>query len=414
VKRRRLFSGVLLVGLALVISLGTQVPANAQESITVRGKVVNGTEGGSVAPGMPVFLHTFQRDSSSVSSMETTTDDSGGFRFDSVASTGDLGYAITMEYAGMRYSTLIGPEDLAGPVELLVYETTQDVSVIEVDHQALIITDVDEKEQQVAATEFVSLTNRSDRTLLPDLSNVGPGQFSFLRFSLPPEVSDFDIQSDLVGGEVIPVGTGFALTSPVVPGEHNLSFSFKFPYENGTFSYQQNLPQGAGVYQVLVPQRLGQIQVSRLESMPSLDAEGSVYQVWEGTNFAPGQGLMVELANLPQPGLLTRFGGWITSEGIWRIVIPSALGMALALVLLYALVWSPRVAAVVVPLNGTQHFNGSSARREALVRAIAALDEKSQQGQIPQAEYQAQRARLKEQISADTTPGSDISDQTNQ
>ncbi len=410
-KRCPLFLGVLLMGLALVINVGTPGPASAQESITVRGRVVNGTEGGAVAPGMLVFLHAFQQDSSSVSSLETITDDSGGFRFDNVAHTGDVGYAITMDYAGMRYSTLIGPEDLSGTVELLVYETTQDVSVIEVDHQALIITDVNEKEQQIEAVEFVSLTNRSDRTLLPDLSNVGPGQFSFLRFSLPPEITDFDIQSDLVGGEVIPVGTGFALSSPVVPGEHNLSFSFKFPYESGTFSYQQNLPQGAVVYQVLIPQRLGQMQVSNLEPMPPLDVEGAVYQVWEGSDFAPGQGLTVELTNLPQPGLLTRFAGWVTSEGFWHIAIPFALGTSLALVLLYALVWSTRVATVSMPLNGTQHTNGSSARREreALVHAIAALDEKFQQGQIPEAEYQAQRAQLKEQISAASAPGSEVS-----
>jgi hypothetical protein len=406
-----LFLGVLLMGLALAINVGTPSPASAQESVIVRGRVVNGTEGGTVAPGMPVFLHAFQQGSSSVSSLETTTDNSGGFQFDNVASTDDLGYAITMDYSGMRYSTLIGPEDLAGTVELLVYETTQDVSVIEVDHQALIITDVNEKEQQIEAVEFVSLTNRSDRTLLPDLSNVGPGQFSFLRFSLPPEITDFDIQSDLVGGEVIPVGTGFALSSPVVPGEHNLSFSFKFPYESGTFSYQQNLPQGAVVYQVLIPQRLGQMQVSNLEPMPPLDVEGAVYQVWERSDFAPGQGLTVELTNLPQPGLLTRFAGWVTSEGFWHIVIPIALGTSLALVLLYALVWSPRVAPVSAALNGAQHTNGSSARREreVLVRAIAALDEKFQQGQIPEAEYQTQRAQLKEQISAASAPGSEVS-----
>ncbi|HZA23392.1 MAG TPA: hypothetical protein VFA32_12460, partial [Dehalococcoidia bacterium] len=287
-------------------------------------------------------------------------------------------------------------------------------SVIEADHQALIITDVNEKEQQIDVAEFVSLTNRSDRTLLPDLSDVGPGKFSFLRFSLPPEITDFDIQSDLVGGEVIPVGTGFALTSPVAPGEHSISISFKFPYDSGTFSYRQNLPQGAGVYQVLIPRRLGPIQVSHLEPMPPLDVDGKVYQVWEGTGFAPGQGLTVELTNLPQPGLLTRFSGWITSEGFWHIAIPSALGASLALVLLYSLVRSPRAATVAAPLSRTQHTNGSTAQREALVRAIATLDERFQRGQVPEAEYQAQRERLKGQISAASHMVSDVSSQPDQ
>ena len=170
--------GALAVGLALLVSAGTPTPVNAQDPVTLQGQVVNGTRGATVAPDLTVFLHSFQKDSNEVSSLETTTDDSGGFRFDNVEPTGDIGYALTMDYAGMRYSTLIGPEDLTGTVELLVYETTQDVSVIQVDQQALIITNVDEKEQQLEAAEFVSLTNVSDRTLLPDLSNVGPGQFS--------------------------------------------------------------------------------------------------------------------------------------------------------------------------------------------------------------------------------------------
>ena len=393
----------LVIGLVFLVSAGTPTPVNAQELVTVQGQVVNGTQGATVAPDLTVFLHAFQQDSNEVSSLETTTDDSGGFRFDNVEPAGDIGYALTMDYAGMRYSTLIGPEDLTGTVELLVYETTQDVSVVQVDQQALIITNVDEKEQQIEAAEFVSLTNVSDRTLLPDLSNVGPGQFSFLRFSLPPGVSDFDIQSDLVGGEVIPVGTGFALTSPVAPGEHNLNFTFKFPYAGGTFSYQQNLPQGATLYQVLIPQRLGQIQVLDLQSMPSLEVEGSVYRVWEGRDFAPSQGLTLELTGLPQPGLLTRFGRQVTSESFWFLAIPIGLGTSLSLVLLYALVRSPRVAVVDGPASGSQHTNGSSAHREALIRAVAALDDKFERGQMSEPEHQSQRAILKDRISAVST-----------
>ena len=400
-----LLAVVLSAGALLLLETGVQGPVSAQDLITVQGQVVNGTQGATVAPGLPVFLHAFEEGTGSVSSLETTTDDSGGFIFEDVAATGDLGYAVTTEYAGMRYSTLIGPEDLAGTVELLVYETTRDVSVIEVEHQAFIITSVDEREQQIQAAEFVSLTNVSDRTLLPDLSNVGPGQFSFLRFSLPPGVSDFDIQSDLVGGEVIPVGTGFALTSPVTPGEHNLSFSFKFPYQGGTFSYQQNLPQGAKLYQVLIPQRLSGIQVSQLKPVSPLDVEGSVYQVWEGQDFTTGQGLTVELVNLPQPGRLARSLDLITGESFWHIAIPTALGMALALVLLYALVRSPRAADIAVPVVRTPHANGGPDPRQALIRAIAALDEEFQQGQVPEAEYQSRRARLKEQISASSTSG---------
>ena len=376
--------------------------AYGQESVTLRGQVVNGTEGAPVAEGLAVFLHSFSQGTDAVSSTETVTDASGGFQFDDVTSTGDLGYAITMDYAGMRYSTLLGKEDLAGTVELRVYESTQDLSVVQIERQALVITAVDQKEQRIEAVEFVSLSNVSDRTLLPDLSNVTQGQFSFLRFSLPPRTADFDIQSNLVGGEVIPVGTGFALTAPIVPGGHTLSFTFTFPYEGGTFSYGQNLLQGAKIYQVLIPEGLTPIAAVGLSAMPSIDVDGAIYRLWEGQGFAPGQGLTVQLINLPQPSLLSRWGQSVTGVGFWRIAIPGTLGTALAVLLVYAGFLSPRVAALSTGPSLAQP-NGDGAHRDALIRAVALLDERFQQGQVPEADYQDQREQLKDRILETTT-----------
>lgn len=392
------FALLIAFVVALALAVAGTSPVNAQESVTLRGRVVNGTEGATIAPGLTVFLHVFSQQGSVVSSLETTTDNDGGFQFDKVPTEEGVGYAVTMDYAGMRYTTLLGPEDLDAPVELTVYEATQDLSVVEVEHQALVITGINEREQQIEAVEFLSLVNRSDRTLVPDLSNVRQGQFSFLRFSLPPQATGLDLQSDLMGGEIIPVGTGFAVTAPVAPGEHSVSFSFRFPYQGSSFSYQQNLPQGAEVYQVLIPEKLGQIQVPGLKPLPPLDVDGSTYRAWEARDFAPGEGLKVELTNLPQPSLLTRLSTSVTDGTFWQITIPTTLGAILALVLLYAGFKTSGEAAAPATAASQPRYNGDSRRREALVRAIAALDEKFQHGQIPQSEYETQRQQLKARI----------------
>jgi len=388
---------LLLIATAWAAGLSQPGRIHGQEGITVNGVVVNGTEGEDIAPGLLVSLHAFGQDAGSVDTVETTTDESGGFQFTDGVPTGDIGYALTTDYSGMRYSMLVGPEDLATTIEFLVYESTQDLAVISVEHHALLITNVNEIEQQIEAVEFISLSNTSDRTLVPDLANVGQGQFSFMRFSLPPRAANFDIQSDLVGGEVIPVGTGFGLTSPVTPGEHSLSFSFTFPYQGNAFDYQQNLLQGAAIYQVLIPERLGQLEVGSLEPIPAVDVEGSLYRVWQGEDFAPGQGLEVELTNLPQPSLFARLGRSVTGAGFWIIAIPIMLGAALLGALLYGSFWSHRLVSVSW-LAVQLPTNGNSAHRETLVREVAVLDEKFQQGQVPNAEYQAQRLELKDRI----------------
>ena len=395
-----------LIAIALAVDTS---PSLAQETIPVQGQVVNGTEGASVPPGLSVQLHAFSRTAGSFSTAETTTERDGTFRFDGVLLLEEGGYALTADYGGMRYSTLLDRQELSQPLELRVYEPTQDIAVIQIEHQALVISEISEREQEIKAAEFLTLSNTSDRTLVPDLSSVGQGRFSFLRFSLPPQAQGLDVQSDLVGGEIVSTGSGFALTAPVTPGDHSVSFSFSFPYRGDSIVYQQSLLQGAEVYQVLVPDRLSQMQVGWLESMPPIEVGGVSYRVWEGQGFAPGQGIEVRLTNLPQPSLPVRLGKSVTREAFWRLAIPVMLGLTLAGLLLYGGVKAPRSGEAnetfpvpVATFDGD--FDGYVGDRSELVGAIAALDESFHQGEVEHAAYRIQREQLKARVLESSGP----------
>ena len=388
---------------------GNPRPVDAQEIVKLEGQVVNRTEGATLEPGLPVMLHSFGpgsggQDSGSPSpsvflTQDTITDESGNFVFSNVELLQDGGYAVTMDYAGTRYSSLLSREDLEEPVELVVYETTQDISIIRVVHQALILTEVDPREQMITAAIFVSLSNESDRTLLPDLTNVTPGRFSFLRFSLPPQAEELDVQSDLLGGQIIPTGSGFALTAPVSPGEHNISFSFRFPYQENVLSYRQSLLQGADVFQVLIPQRLSEIQVGTLEPVTSLNSANASYLVWESVELIPGQGVEVELANLPRSNPLSRWGRAAVDPDLLQIALPVALGAALAGLLIYGGILGTRrvvgANAVTSPEEFSQVPSASQRNRAQLIGDIAALDHGFQQGEIDSDIYNSRRIELK-------------------
>ena len=400
---------LLAAGLLAIAGLVSNSNVIAQETMTVQGRVVNGTEGATVSPGLTVQLHAFSQTAGTFSTVETTTEEDGSFRFDELSPLVEGAYAVTADYGGMRYSTLLAPEELAQPLELRVYEPTQDISVVQVEHQALVLSEIIEGDQEIRAAEFLTLSNTSDRTLVPDLANVGPGRFSFLRFSLPPQAKGLDVQSDLLGGEIIPTGSGFALTAPVPPGDHNISFTFSFPYQGDAIAYRQSLLQGAEVYQVLVPDRLSQIQVGSLESMPPLEVGEVSYRVWEGGGFAPGQGVEVRLTNLPEPSLLVRIGKSVTRGTFWRVAIPVMLGVVLASLLLYGGVKTPRggvapaaVFGPAVALPGAS--NGNLGDRTNMVRAIAALDESFRQGELELQEYRSQRGQLKARILGTSDP----------
>ena len=368
----------------------------AQQTVTLAGQVVNRTSAATLEPGLQVTLHSFSQSTGVFLSQDATTDDSGSFVFTDVELLQEGGYAVITDYADTRYSTLFRPEDLDRPVELVVYETTQDISVIRVVHQALILTKVDPREQMITAAIFVNLSNESDRTLLPDLTNVGPGRFSFLRFSLPPLAEELDVQSDLIGGQIIPTGSGFAMTAPVTPGEHNISFSFRFPYQGNALSYKQSLLQGADVFQVLIPQRLSDIQVGTLEPMPPLSAAGASYLVWERVELAAGQGVEVELANLPRSNPLFRWGRAATNASFWQVALPAAMGAALAGLLIYGGVLGRRRAVAgdaAVPARASS--DPASPDRARLIGEIATLDDGFQKGEIGPATYAGRRAELK-------------------
>ena len=74
------------------------------------------------------------------------------------------------------------------------------------------------------------------------------GQFSFLRFSLPAAATDLDVSTNLVGGEVIPVGTGFAITAlraaGKTPGEFHVHRAIRRETKIGVAGQH---PAGSGI-----------------------------------------------------------------------------------------------------------------------------------------------------------------------
>ena len=389
---RPAFLGSVVLASALALAATGVGTTTAQESITVKGDVVNGTQGaGPFAAELPVLLLISAQDGSLAATGQTTTDATGRFGFDQVDLLEEGTYTVGVEYTGVMYRTSLTAQNLEEELHLTVYETTEDVSVLAVTSQVMVVANIDEEGRQVAATELVRLVNRGDRTLLP--APLGSGRMSFLRFSLPSQASELSVRSDLPPGEVISVGTGFALISPVAPGDYSVEFSYFFPYGGDRVTFQQNLPQGAEIYQVLVPEHLPAVQVTGLEPVALVDIPG--YRAWEGRNFPPGRGPALELVNLPQPGLLTRLGNSFTDDRLWLNAIPIAAGAALALLLLFGAFKAPRGAAVqggAAPGNPIR--DGSS----VLVQAIAELDERYQRGEMAEDRYRRARQGLTSRV----------------
>ncbi len=329
----------VLATVALLVIAPVALHAQGSDTIEVSGKLVNGTAGGGVPGGVAVLLHRFGAEAGSVDTFETITDGDGAFRFDGVPALaeGDSA-ALAADYGETRYTEVLSPAALSGPLTLTVYEFTRDVGVVATTEQSIIVAGIDAATRRMAAVQLFTLENRSDTTLVPDLSAPPMiGQFSFLRFSLPAGATDLDVSTDLVGGEVIPVGTGFAITAPVQPGRHQVSFTFTVPYEGDELTWRDNTLQGAERFSLLIPEEFGDIGVGGLAPNETITVGAVAYRVWSAENLAPGAGVNLTLSGLPEPSWLTSLGNPLSEVRFWYGAIPVLVGIALAALLAWGI-----------------------------------------------------------------------------
>ena len=385
---------VVVVSALIAVGLGAGV-TSAQEEVNVEVRVVNGTAGAEAPVALPILLLATGLDGRVAATAQGQTDDAGAFEFGDLPLLKGGQYVFSVDYAGVLYTEVLLPEELSEGVQIDVYDTTRDVTVVQFRRQVMVIAGVDASEREVSAIEFVLLANESDRTLLPDVSN--PAMMSFLRFSLPPGSHDLDVQSNLPSREIISVGSGFAVTSPVVPGAHSVEFSYIFPYEVNELSYRQPLLQGAEVYQVLVPDRLTPVRVGGLNKVEPVQIQDTRYQAWEGRGISPGQGVELELVNLPEPSLLNRIEKTVTSASLWQAMLPAALAALLAVLLLFG-AFQGRVGLRSVPRVSGGLGEDVIPDRESMIHEIADLDDRFESGELVDSEYRGQRQALKSRV----------------
>ena len=143
--RVRFVAGVL--GFVLAAGMLSGSPsALAQEpeaTHTLDGRIVSGTAGAVVEPGLVVTLHRSTPEGTDYA--ETGTGPEGRFRFEGVAFDSQAVYAVTVRYLGILYGV---DADLSQkpppPVNITVFETGDDLEALSVINASLLLVRMDE------------------------------------------------------------------------------------------------------------------------------------------------------------------------------------------------------------------------------------------------------------------------------
>jgi hypothetical protein len=268
---------LLVAAVLLVASSG--FPPNLLAERTLRGRVVNGTTN-AAGGGQRVELLTLGEGMNKTA--ETMTSGDGSFDFSLPENTRSPHWLLRAIYQGVNYNLSVTPDqDLAQPVTLTIYETTQSTKGLEVS-LPLMLAQASGNLLYVQQQYLLNNATSPKRTL----TNTS-GTFLF---DTPARELLSDLTVSVVGLAGIPLPQeptprkegGYVIAYPMKPGVNEIRVSYKvnFPSNQRGFSHRLFYPTGSTKMLVLP----ATLQVSGPGLQPSgTDSrmQAAVYQVPE-------------------------------------------------------------------------------------------------------------------------------------
>ena len=378
----------------LIASLGLLLPvvstSNAQQdSALISGEVVNRTPGGELPAGRLVVLHILMQDGNQ-DFKSASTDANGAFSFTDVPLAEVLGYLLVATHQDVDYTLEILPGEALTGLELEIFETTSSIDAVGIVLDSVMIADWDVPDRTLSVLELVQLENYGNETFVPDLSQ--PASMAFLRFALPSDARDLQVQTQLPEGQVLQVDRGFAVTTAVPPGQHGMAFTYTVPYQGDRLDFSRRFSLGAQAFRLLLPVDLGSATSSALSSGSNVQIGDTDFRVLQAEDVPLGGTVDIQLDNLPQPSLLsTAVNSLGQSTAIW--VVPITLVLGLAGLLVIGIVRRSGVPSVAA----NSAVKGASTKDE-LIGAIVELDNRLERNEVTEQEHKLQRQILKARL----------------
>ena len=382
---------IRLVALAAALSLALIAipgPVQAQSQLrTVEGVIRNATAGGGDVSDQTVTLHRVT--SAGFDDLTTISDESGGFSFVDIEYDPAVSYGVSVRFQDAIYGTDLdllngSPE----AVMLTVYDSTSDDGIVSTGSASLLIADADSSDQTVSALEIVRLVNRSDRTYVP-----GEGVMELLRFGLPLGATDLVLETALIGADFVQVDRGFALLASVQPGEHEVMFSYRFPYQSTQLDLEKTYRYGADNVRILAPKEVVSISSATLGEPSPVTIGERQYQVVESEGLTRGATVSISLDGLPMASTGERINSRLPAI---RFEYAGPVGLVVLMIglLVYGAMWrTDRVANRSAPEAAYESAESDQDDGMIIRQMIDELTASYEAGVLPESDYR-QRLRV--------------------
>lgn len=382
----------------------------------ITGKVLNETTGVAYT-GVPVELHAFTPDFSETLALTSTLDGGGAFRFDVTDVPPNWLYITSVPYANLNFNSNVGRLSAASPtldLPISVFDTTADPSAVSIGQLHVVVEFL--SDDRVRVNELYVFNNDGNTVFVGEAGDATQGT---VEIALPAGAENVSFQrsfgtleSFLPATDLIQTATGWADRLPIRPGPAALTLlaRYELPYTSGltggglAIAHPLNYPVAAGT--ILLPDVGVEVTGDDWTAEGSQRFEtGEMFLTYSHPALAAGDAVGIELDGRPQ--LVIGEEGTTTNRDQTTELLIGALALLLVggVGLLLLRQWRARPSAVATPVVATDAVvappvEAAPVDVDALLQAIADLDDAHSAGQLSTAEYQRQRAALKAQVTA--------------
>ncbi|MGD8822662.1 MAG: c-type cytochrome, partial [Anaerolineales bacterium] len=360
----------------------TQESAAPTENVlsAIAGQVVQGTSGADLPTGLIAQLIGIE-ENAIVVDRETPISPDGEFRFEDLEAVPGRVYAVVVEYQGVPYfsdGTHLVSDEPVTDLTVVIHETTTSPDQLLIQRVHLIADP--SATGQVIITELWVVVNIGDRTIFD------PAGGASMQVTLPEGYSDLEFFDESAQQRYRLTDNGFDYTGSLVPGfETEVVFSFTLDFDN-QLDYEQVVDYPVGAVVALIPEGSLTISGDAVTDRGVQDMGGTPLHTYDLPAIEAGQAIEFRLRATGSAGDETAFSGLVIGLAVLGV------GLMTAGVLWY------RQSRATEDDEQPQEPVDLSAERDQLLRQMAELDDAFESGDVNQASYEKQRAKLKEQV----------------
>jgi len=350
--------------------------------LKLSGQIINGTKSDNDVT-YKIKLMATQNSSSELVDIEII-ETFKNFEFNKVIIDEAFTYFLMITHQDIP--TIVFIEDIDDPKDIIVtvYDRVFTPKNIDVIDYSIMIPHISPESDIISVLGLISFTNNSNSTYFADLTDPNTSGLNLLRFSLPENFENLSVDSDLPPGNVMQIPTGFALSNPVPPGQHQILYSYSMPRNTGSIKYNIRLPFGSEKFKMLVPEK-SKIETDYNLLKDSTLVDDKTYEILQGQDIGKGEVIVIDLINITKPGAWKKITFFVEKNSV-----PFFVGSASGLILIFILIFSfLRFNNKKIKLNQNQNI---------FIDKIIDLDLRFEKNEINEEEYKILRENYKKNI----------------